>query len=1422
MNWTDFQTHNDAPTKAFEVLCNQLFENWCKEEYQTHLVSFSVVNGSGGDGGVESYAVLSDESVVGLQAKWFPTSITSNQFSQIKSSINTAMKIRPQISRYIVCIPRDLASTTARGENTEDKRWNEIIEALKKVFPSLTIDLWNETRIVTELQKESSSGIYKYWFEKSEIAEENIRFSFEKSKASWLVTKYVPELNTFGDIDGYISAFLGQEDQRNTAKKTFEDICILCDSFSLAADELTAVCGAKDPQLVELLSSTKTSLAAMSNEANKAIVWLNSETVFCVSLDETFFDIDIDSILAELKESRAEFHHHFHFYEVSKVLRKLGSIDTQTAIEVVSLGNDKSSLLFLGEPGTGKTHGIASETEKLLENNFHVPILIQARDIPVEQTWKDIIASCLGLSASWGEDEIWQALSSLANRKRFNVLDPSGYVKVLPKIIVMIDGIDESSSHQKWIDRIQETNVIVQKYPQIRFCFMSRPYAFDPYAEYARIINLGTSGDVPVHKLFSSYTRVFNINVINESLLKYALTTPLALKLFCDLHKGKTIEYHDQIDVSLTTLLQEKINILEKEFCEKISSGLLSNQYILRTIQMLAISFNVERCLEQNSLLDLLTKELLLNRERAETLLQYLTDYGILRLFCEHNIGYLSPRTYFYYPGIQGYFDHASALVLLDEYKTPANIDFEKCKYLHKNTLYALAIISIQRFDYLITDNATLNKIVDSWFEEELCFLALRHSNPNQANEYKPLLLQRMSESRETVISITNNIILPLARNSSHPLGCALLDEFLSGFKYPAQRDIIWSVPSFLRGSYADKWYSSRELALNDENYTLSEDDMATGCPLVYAWALSSVNNSLRKFYRGELMQWARVAPDEFYKLFIKFSDVNDPQVRADIFSILMCLLLEDGNQCLIEDASKWLLENVLAVKRLEENRDIAIRYYSCAIVQKAIALGVLNAEATEPFLPPYNISNNFIPLDYEALAGTYMGGYSGIGYDLARYVLIDHFTSCFSDYDRRVRNQFGKLISEISNEQPQYSGISTNQFLISAAFAFVSQCGWNESDFQRYDRDNKKAIGADCAISGSHHKATHGAQSQVMTICEKYVWQARNEIGGYLADRLLYCDDFDVFRVSDYGLLDDFIIPIQELNQIDPDNIPEDQPWHIPEKDVVILSGDCSTKENVINLVLESPDIDWKKWLFISNSDYKYKIKSNDLMALGGFSCFYSPSGVETCLFISSIIISEEQRGMFLNELSNDTQLAKSVANPTDWMGGIHTSCYITPKEVCWFPWKQRYNSRFVEEFPGVNIQSAVDRCCYNYQEYGDVYYDLPSSPIREMLGISNSDGYLFYNDKKHIKAEYCIAGDKWRTYQDYLLVDKEELFSILKERGNTLLWVVREYRREGGKSGEKFGEFYAEKDNCHIAFYCDDMWETQPILLSKDSTTR
>ena len=41
-------------------------------EYRDQIQHIHVVNGAGGDGGVEAYAVmLSDGTYVGVQAKWF-------------------------------------------------------------------------------------------------------------------------------------------------------------------------------------------------------------------------------------------------------------------------------------------------------------------------------------------------------------------------------------------------------------------------------------------------------------------------------------------------------------------------------------------------------------------------------------------------------------------------------------------------------------------------------------------------------------------------------------------------------------------------------------------------------------------------------------------------------------------------------------------------------------------------------------------------------------------------------------------------------------------------------------------------------------------------------------------------------------------------------------------------------------------------------------------------------------------------------------------------------------------------------------------------------------------------------------------------------------------------------------------------------
>ena len=1411
MNWTNFQTYNDSPTKAFETLCNQLFENWCKEEFGTKLVSVKVVNGAGGDGGVEAYAVLNDHKIVGLQAKWFPDSFTSNQMSQIKSSIRTALRIRPHITRYIVCVPRDFASITAKSEKAEDQRWEDMKEDILKDYPNLSLELWNETRLTQELQKESSVGIFKFWFERSEISDESVQLSFMKSKESWLNTKYVPELNTFGSISNIISSYLGNIEINNKIKTAFSQLCNLCDRFYDTSSELLDVCGESDPNIVALLNDTKCQIDAMMQETSAIRDWLENQSIFGLSFDESSFWIDFGSVANQLKDSKEEPSHYFLFDAVIKVLHQLDKIRIHLLLNEVKRSNDYRNKVFLGEPGTGKTHGIAAIMEQLLNHGLHIPILIQARDIPINYTWKDIIVSSLGLANSWSEEEIWQGLSSLANRRKMKVLRHYKNVPILPKVLIVVDGIDESSPYDIWMERIKEANVVVKKYPLLRFSFLSRPFVFQDQIIDVKFEYLPASGDVPVHKLFDSYVKAFDVDVSNAGWIKYSLTTPLALKLFCEINKGKTIHYHSGADISISALLKEKIRRLEIEFCKQNTDIKVVDQIILKGIMLLANQYKSESFIERENLTNIIEKNLTGDSTRARKIINYLEDYGILRVICAHGKGLLSPDVYLYYPGIQGYFDYASALMLLDEYVSPSNIDFAKCENLLQNSFYILAIISIQNYNYLITSNDTIKTVISDEFWEELEFFALRHSSPDKAAQFKPKLLDIMAKDADHLRNVTNKIVLPLARDLSHPLGTKLIDEFLASFEYAAQRDVIWSVPTYLNKSEGTKWYVRFPLDINQDAYKLSINDTAEGLPLIFAWALSSVNNTFRQEYRIELMRWALESTDEFFKLFLKFTTVNDPQIRSDVFSILMSLVYERENSELLERAACWIMENILSPEKIEENRDASVRYYSTSIIRKAAEFGVIESCIANRFLPPYRTTSYNIQLSEEALTGTYMGGYGGITYDLGRYVLTDHMTGVFSDYRDEVKNQYGQLIDRISLGKPQYKGISANQLILSMAYAFIQNAGWTE-DF-RYRKNGEEYIfGVDNSIFGTYMPKTHGSQSPVMTICEKYVWQARNYIGGFLADHLKHVEESDAHHIDDYGVLDNFLIPALEIGHVNPDELNDLYPWHIPESDTVLIKGKPSRKEDVANAVDHAPDISWEKWITLYNNAHQYPINEEILIALNSFSCFECPMGLETMLYINSILVENEKLDDFLELIRNDSNISNQILNPCDWSGGVQTSCYITPKEICWMPWKKRYDCYFADEFPGITINSAVEECTYNFVELGDVGYKLPSAPVRKILGITNTDGFEFYNMGKEIKAINVSVGERWHTQQEQLLTGKS-LIELAEKNGKQLVWIMREQRRESGKTREKFGDFYAEKDKSYCGFFRNGTFETHQI---------
>jgi hypothetical protein len=101
---SNLKTYGLGPQKAFESLCNQIFEEWVKSEYGDKVCYFSTIRGEGGDGGVESYAGLTDGAFVGLQAKWFDR-LEGQQINQIRQSIHSALDSVVTRYKYVTLRP---------------------------------------------------------------------------------------------------------------------------------------------------------------------------------------------------------------------------------------------------------------------------------------------------------------------------------------------------------------------------------------------------------------------------------------------------------------------------------------------------------------------------------------------------------------------------------------------------------------------------------------------------------------------------------------------------------------------------------------------------------------------------------------------------------------------------------------------------------------------------------------------------------------------------------------------------------------------------------------------------------------------------------------------------------------------------------------------------------------------------------------------------------------------------------------------------------------------------------------------------------------------------------------------------------------------------------------------------------------------
>ena len=151
------------------------------------------------------------------------------------------------------------------------------------------------------------------------------------------------------------------------------------------------------------------------------------------------------------------------------------------------------------------------------------------------------------------------------------------------------------------------------------------------------------------------------------------------------------------------------------------------------------------------------------------------------------------------------------------------------------------------------------------------------------------------------------------------------------------------------------------------------------------------------------------------------------------------------------------------------------------------------------------------------------------------------------------------------------------------------------------------------------------------------------------------------------------------------------------------------------------------------------------------------------------------------------ERDFAAGLINAANILAYPASECYVSPLEVCWFDWKDEYDSEI--EYGNNILYKNVAKCTCDIQGKGETEYEIPSKKVRKLMGIVNGDGYHYYNNDDGIEvASYREAGERFDDSRHMLLVDKEIFISKATELGLQPVWIIRVLKEISNKARERF----------------------------------
>lgn len=1216
---------------------------------------------------------------------------------------------------------------------------------------------------------------------------------FELSKQAWLGKKYIPELHGLGVIQSDISQLLfdqkfGKELITRVDKITHEFIRThtLIEQLSkslIETDTLNINLKTLQGDLANNLSQLAIVRQTIKNGDGNIAATNFSTISISRELLETIEAIQPNNVQLGIKE------------RLINALDRISRIDLEDEIQKVKKDANQLGRLFIGNPGTGKTHALSNTVDVQLNQNNSPAIIIRAKGTP-NNDWTQILSSALDLTGL-NRDQILSALEMLAKNtdQLKNKKHSDSSYSENTKVILCIDGLEEDFHNWSvWYERIRESIELVKQYGRLRFAFTARDYFLNnieiPNHEGFRVTTIPQEGDVTIDSVIDKYSSPehFNIQIASKRIIR-GIDSLYALRLFCELYTNQVLTDENQVLTAENKLLNRKVEILEDEFRKQKDAG-PSRRPIRDAIAMVAEIFYGQVEINHDRLHAILLRKLS----------SYLTNSDIdnVIVFLVHN-GFLIKSELPKGPGI------------LDAIEIQYNLTYQSIMELILADKYADAIITGELkqipphlIEAIDDSNETINgdlknerivqQIANQLLHKKGMFIGedgflsegLSQSRITRL-QTKALILAPKSigeRFKETIDElyfrdyksrhfIFENLIFPSASSADNFFGAEYLHGLLLNHASAFGREKIWlgvdrydinqmaekERDEYFIYSLADVIDPYKEGRLHLSNYAAHNE-----LPLIYGWALATLDQSFRQRLRGALVKWALSQALEFKLLLEKLFFCNDPQIQEDLASVTLGLAsrLKDKDQIFV--IAQWALENIFSTP--ETNRNVIVRIGFRAIVEKGFSVGVISSEQIIRARPHHLGELKLIDIDRNILIKNESEIYP-ILHDLAWYV-VKKASDDFLDY--------GSVSSDDDVKEPTY--VFLKAYLDSLGLEYVDSLIWTISAAIAYI----KSLGFSRETGNGYTDATHGSKSKKFTLEEKYTWLAVHYLQGYLSDYLPVAKTGD--RISDYMSIVAIDNPAESIEYFETNRGEEvERNWIIRELLAPEINDQDNYDERIKDAVESEPVINMKNWLEFSNEDLFGVVGKQNWLALYNYTSVRdSMSYILARLDAHAVIIEKGQARVLLDLVMNYQKSYYFVEGIDRMVGTPDTDTYSNPTDIVWMNWIEEveFGDRYFlsENGEEKTFGYTVTKVIKNTVDDGEEEVFIPSKTVRTLMGILEMQGANFLDDTGELKAyNHTVSNDNYDA-QEMTLVLKSEFLNQLEQNNKEVVWFVDLYK--------------------------------------------